>query len=532
MVPLLLGGVGLFLLGMTLMTDGLKVLAGDALQRVLVRFTGGPTRAMASGAALTALVQSSSATTLATIGFVSAGLLTFPQALGVILGANLGTTSTAWLVSLLGLKLSVSAIALPLVGLGALGRLLGRDRWAALGTAIAGFGLVFVGIDTLQAGMADLSSRIEPASLPGASLGGRLALVGIGAVMTFVMQSSSAAVATTLAGVHAGTIGLEQAAALVIGQNIGTTITAGIAAIGASIAARRTAVAHVMFNVLTGLIALALLPVFVELVAWLVDDGDPAVTLAGFHTAFNLLGVALFLPFTARFAEFIERVVRDRHPAAIRHLDATVSQIPGVAVEAARRSLIEIAHDLIAVTRDVAAPTPPSREVLADRCARASESLRVTQAFLGRLRTQSESPETHARHLSNLHAIDHLATLANESLRAPNSRSDEIALAPTAAMRTVLDPVEAWLADPSGSAPLAIVEEAAMSVRAQVREQRAATLGRAASGELDPALALAGLERMAWIDRVAHHAWRALAHLAPEPRPTASHESGAFPVAN
>lgn len=172
MLALLLGGIGLFLLGMTLLTDGLKVLAGDALRRVLARFTGGPTRAMLSGAALTALIQSSSATTLATIGFVSAGLLTFQQAVGLVFGANLGTTSTAWLVSLLGLKLSVSAVALPLVGVGALARLLARDRWAAAGTALSGFGLVFVGIDTLQAGMADLAAQIDPEALPGASLGG------------------------------------------------------------------------------------------------------------------------------------------------------------------------------------------------------------------------------------------------------------------------------------------------------------------------------------------------------------------------
>src|SRR5690606_13279944 len=141
-----IGGIGLFLLGMVLLTDGLKAVAGDALRRALERSVRGRLSAVASGTAVTVLVQSSSATTLATIGFVSAGLLAFPRAVGVLLGASLGTTSTGWLVSLLGLKLSVTALALPLVASGALLRLLGRERWAAGGLAMAGFGLIFVGI--------------------------------------------------------------------------------------------------------------------------------------------------------------------------------------------------------------------------------------------------------------------------------------------------------------------------------------------------------------------------------------------------
>jgi len=240
----MLGGIGLFLLGMILMTDGLKTAAGNALRKALARFTGGPLSALLSGATLTALVQSSSATTLATIGFVSAGILTFEQAVGVVFGANLGTTSTGWLVSLLGFKVSIAAFALPMVGAGALANLLGRGRWRAAGLAVAGFGLIFVGIDQLQVGMAGLATRLDPSMLPGDNLAGRLALVGLGVLMTVVMQSSSAAVATTLAALHAGTIGLDHAAALVIGQNVGTTVTAGLAAIGASTAARRTALAH------------------------------------------------------------------------------------------------------------------------------------------------------------------------------------------------------------------------------------------------------------------------------------------------
>ena len=529
MVPLLLGGIGLFLLGMTLLTDGLKVLAGDALRRVLIRFTGGPTRAVLSGAALTALVQSSSATTLATIGFVSAGLLTFPQALGVVLGANLGTTSTAWIVSLLGLKLSVSTLALPLVGIGALARILARDRWAAAGTAIAGFGLVFVGIDTLQAGMATLATRIDPGALPGASIGGRLVLVGIGAVMTVVMQSSSAAVTTTLAGVHAGTVSLDQAAALVIGQNIGTTVTAAIAAVGASIAARRTAVAHVLFNTITGAIALAILPLFIALVARGAGSRDPAIVLALFHTAFNVLGVVLFLPLLSRFAAGVIRLVPERGPVLTRRLDPTVTQVSAVAVEAARRTLLDIAVTLMEAARHLLVPPAarPRRDEHDAQLASAASALEATRRFLSRLRTESESAAVHARHLATLHAIDHLERML-AALRDPIARTDAgrgellevVELRDAARMlATVLGEATGELAAPEPHVPTAAVEAVAADLAARRRAERATTLERTARGEIDPETASVRLELMRWIDRLGYYAWRVAVHLDAHPAP-------------
>jgi phosphate:Na+ symporter len=338
----LIGGVGLFLLGMILLTDGLKAAAGDALRRLLTNFTGGPLKALLSGAGITALVQSSSATTLATIGFVSAGLLTFPQAVGVVFGANLGTTTTGWIVSLLGLKLQLSMLALPMVGAGVLLKLATGGRRASLGLAVAGFGLLFVGIDVLQGGMRDLAGRLDPAGLPGDTLSGRLLLVAIGAAMTVVMQSSSAALATTLAALGAGTIDLHHGAALVIGQNLGTTVTAAIAALGASVPAKRTAVAHIGFNLITGAVALAVLPLLLAAIGFVRDDPGGPATLAAFHTVINLLGVALLFPFIDRFAGAITRLVPERVALVTRNLDASVAAVPAVAVEATRRTLLEI----------------------------------------------------------------------------------------------------------------------------------------------------------------------------------------------
>ena len=227
-----LGGVGLFLLGMTVMTEGLKALAGSALRTVLSKAAATPLHGSFWGAIVTLLVQSSSATTMTTIGLVSAGLLTFPQGLGLVFGANIGTTGTGWLVALIGVRVWLTAAALPMIFVGALIKLLARGRISGMGAALAGFGLVLFGLTTLQQGMGGLAEQLHPADLPAVLAGpearwwsglfGVLVLVVVGLVMTALMQSSTAAVAVTLSAYHAGAVGLDQACALIIGQNIGT----------------------------------------------------------------------------------------------------------------------------------------------------------------------------------------------------------------------------------------------------------------------------------------------------------------------
>lgn len=506
MIATILGGVGLFLLGMVLMTDGLKAAAGGALRSGLARLTGGPVRGVAAGVAATALVQSSSATVLTTIGFVSAGLLTFPQAIGVILGANLGTTSTGWIVSLLGLKLSVGAIALPVVGVGAFLRLLTRGRAASIGLALAGFGLVFVGIDVLQQGMDTLSSRFDPSSFPSGGLLARLALVGIGIGMTVILQSSSAAVATTLTALHTGTIDLAQGAALVIGQNVGTTVTAALASIGASVPAKRTALVHIVFNVVAGVVAFVLLPAFLAIAGRQAAPGTS--WLAGFHTAFNAIGIVILLPLTGVLTRAIERVLPERGLPATRHLDESVAQVPAVAVEAARRATAEIAQVLFDPDSVVRAK-PDEAEILdADR------ALDRVRAFLARVRTSPEDAEVHRRHQSVLHAIDHLERL-REALLTPDHPTglqdpdvarlrQRVADALGRAARQVVGPPAdvAWLA----AASQAVAEER--------RAHRPELLQRTAEGEVDPDVTLARLEAMRRVDRVLYHVWRAAAHLA------------------
>jgi phosphate:Na+ symporter len=259
---------------------------------------------------------------MTTIGLVSAGLLTFPQGLGLVLGANVGTTGTGWLVALIGVRVSLAAAALPMIFVGALIKLLGRGRVSAAGAALAGFALVLFGLTTLQQGMGELAERLHPADLP-AVLGapgagwwsGSLALlmlIGVGLLMTAVMQSSTAAIAVTLSAHYAGAVGLDQACALIIGQNIGTATSSAMAAIGASSTAKRLALAYILFKLIAAVIALVLFPVVTPLLIRASSTIDGVTLLAGYHTAYNVVGVAVVLPLISKFTRFVERILPER----------------------------------------------------------------------------------------------------------------------------------------------------------------------------------------------------------------------------
>ncbi|MDM7456266.1 MAG: Na/Pi cotransporter family protein [Tepidimonas sp.] len=343
----LLGGLGLFIMGMELMTDGLRLAAGPALERILTASTRTRWRGLAAGILVTALVQSSSAVTVATIGFVNAGLLNLGQALWVLFGANVGTTMTGWIVALLGFGIKIDALALPLVGLGAGLRLSAPGtRRAALGTALVGFGLLFLGIDALKEAFDGLARRIElPAGIGWTMV---LAQLGIGLVLTVLMQSSSASLTVALSAAQADLISAQGAAAVVIGANIGTTVTAVIAAMGATANARRTASGHVVFNILTGVVALLLLPWLVhgllQIKAMLGLPPSPALTVAMFHTTFNILGVVLMWPLADRLTAWLQRRFgqAEEDEARPRHLDPTVVAVPVLALDALRRELARL----------------------------------------------------------------------------------------------------------------------------------------------------------------------------------------------
>lgn len=538
MIVSLLGGLGFFLLGMVLLTEGLKALAGEALRRILTRFVAGPASGVGWGALFTALVQSSTATTLTTVGFVSAGLLTFTQAVGVIFGANLGTTSTGWIVSQLGFKISLGAISPPLVFIGAGLRLLSRGRGAHIGTAVAGFGLLFVGIDMLQAGMAALATHITPEGLQLVGDGGgwvsRALLVGFGFLMTVIMQSSSASMATTLAAVASGAIGLEQAAALIIGQNVGTTPTAVAAAIGAPAAAKRAALAHVLFNALTAAVAFAALPLMlrgITSIAHGLGADDAPTVLAAFHTCFNVLGVALLLPIVGPFSRMIERIVREPAPRSTRFLTPAVAEVGPVALEAARRAVIQVMAE---ATREVArvlnGTSPLSTS--GDRLQEASSALAEVRRFVHDLARASQGKAEVCRQTTLLHATEHasrlIVALQEISRGDTNGRqfNDPIVAPSVKALKQVAqelsDLCEATsLKIGSGkeytdwplSAKVAQTGELSRQLANLRRVERRAALAEAAAGRLDPDAAVARVDTLLWLDRVAYHLWRATYHI-------------------
>lgn len=337
----LAGGVGLLLLGMRLLTDGLKLAAGHTLRNILARWTGTPARGLAAGALITAVVQSSSAATVATIGFVNAGLMSLKHAVLVIYGSNVGTTMTAWLVALVGFHVDVKAFALPAVGAGMVLRLIyGERRQGALGETLAGFGVFFIGIDILRTAFGGFGSGVPFEVMNAEGLAGLALFVGVGFALTLLMQSSSAALAITLAAAAGGALPLNLAAAAVIGANVGTTSTAALAVIGATPNAKRVAGAHVAFNLITGAVALLLLPLLLALLTWLREtlglDTRPATLLALFHTLFNLLGVVLMWPITGGLVRFLERRfhVAEEDEARPRYLDRNVVGTPVLAMHA------------------------------------------------------------------------------------------------------------------------------------------------------------------------------------------------------
>jgi phosphate:Na+ symporter len=524
----ILGGVGLFLLGMVLLTDGLKSVAGDSLRIVLSRFTGGPGRAFLTGIGITCLVQSSSATVLATIGFVSAGLLSFPQAVGVVLGAAVGTTSTGWIVSGLGLKFSVSIVAMPLVGLGALARLLTSGRLASAGIAFAGFGLIFIGIDVLRDGMEGLGTLLDPARFGGDHLLGRLLLIAVGIAMTVIVQSSSAAVVMTLAAFDAGTITIDQAGALVIGQSAGTAVTAAIATIGASVSARRTALAHIIFNVAAAALAFMLLPAFLLAArSYWVDGAISPIAIAAFHTTFTIATAVLVLPFTRPYARLISKLLRERGPILTSRLDPTVRSIPQVAVEAARLTLIDIARVVLGAGQSTLANVGPA--AISARLEAAESALIELRQFLTGVGAAAESESAHRGLVSTLHAMDHLSRLVGV-LRArhhvPDAEETNTAFARLGNITRLLD---AWLGSDHG-APPGEIETLARQIAELRRRQRISMLERTAAGHAAAGQALVSLDAMRWLDRIAYHLWRIAHHLqTPAPAAAATGEEAPEP---
>ena len=541
-----LGGVGLFLLGMTVMTAGLKALAGSALRTVLGKAAATPLRGALWGAIATLIVQSSSATTMTTIGLVSAGLLTFPQGLGLVFGANVGTTGTGWLVALIGVRVSLTAAALPMIFVGALVKLLGSGRISGAGAALAGFGLVLFGLTTLQQGMGGLAERLHPADLPAVLAGpgagwwvglfGALALVVVGLAMTAVMQSSTAAIALTLSAHYAGAIGLDQGCALIIGQNIGTATSSALAAIGASSTAKRLAVAYILFKLIAAVIALVLFPVVTPLMVRASSTVDGVTLLAAYHTAYNVIGVAVLLPLIDKFTRFVERLLPERGSPLTRCLDPSALATPIAAVEAVRRTVARALEAVCASVDAVLAAASGGGTVrpARDPVPEAADALRQAQVFISEVQGPPESDDEQRRLTSTLHALDHASRLAEAAGKeaefggvnggSVDGRAVQLCLDAMRSAAAVAGEVAALpdphrapdvLGAPTVSAEEALVEleHSAKALDDLQRAHRSETLSAVASGALTASDAMARVDTVRVFAALAHHAWRSAAHL-------------------
>ena len=370
----LFGAMGMFLYGMNLMSSGLQKAAGDRLRGFLSAMTSNPFKRVMTGVGITALIQSSSATTVMVVSFVNAGLLTLVQAIGVIMGANIGTTITAWMVSLLGFKADISILAVPLMLLGFLFSNSKKNQHKNIGELIVGFSLLFLGLSFMKESVPDLKQTPEVLEFvrqwSGYGFWSVLIFLGVGTVLTLILQSSSATMAITLIMLSMGWIPFPMACAMVLGENIGTTITANIAASVGNHSAKRAALSHTIFNVFGVIWALVLFWPFLGLVGRIIefmgfpnpaadgfavaDSDGPSSTatlygLSMLHTLFNLINTLILVWFTGLIATLVTKMVKDsdnkeEKPYRLKYINAGPLATPELATEQAIKEIIHFAQ--------------------------------------------------------------------------------------------------------------------------------------------------------------------------------------------
>ncbi len=332
-----LSGLGLFLYAMVLMETAMKEAAGRSFKKMLERSTSTLFRSIALGAFVTAVVQSSSIVSLIVLSLVGAGLITLKSAIGVIFGANLGTTFTAWLVAILGFKIKVESFALPMAGIGGFLILFFKDSKKILAFAkiILSLGILFLGLGYMKESMEVFAGEFDLKEYSQYSI---VAGVAIGFLITAIIQSSSASTAIFLTALYSKIITFEMAASLVIGANVGTTVTAILGAMGGVPDKKRLAAAHFVFNILTGVVALLILSKISYLILEVFGlKKDPTTALALFHSVFNLLGILLFAPFIGILAKFLNKFFKKTKKTNIKFIDKVPPDVPEVAIESLKK---------------------------------------------------------------------------------------------------------------------------------------------------------------------------------------------------
>ncbi|MEA2100912.1 MAG: Na/Pi symporter [Campylobacterota bacterium] len=345
----IIAGVAVFLIGMVFMEDGFKLFSGGMLENILKKSTSNVPRAIGTGFLATSLVQSSSLISIIIISFLSAELITLSGAIGVVFGSNIGTTTTAWIVSAFGVKIKIAQFAMPMLIFGVIFRFNKHKTYQGLGNILVGLGFVFLGISFMKDGFDALKNGLDLAQFAMDGYLGVLVYVLIGAFATVVIQSSSATMALIITALATNQILYFNALELAIGANIGTTVTAVIGSLASNKNGKRLAVAHFIFNMVTGFIAIVFLYQLADIVTSLsstigIADDDYAMQLALFHTIFNIIGVLVVAPFTSKLVKFLEGLFVDKREDITRakYLDKAVIEVPEVATLALKKEIIHL----------------------------------------------------------------------------------------------------------------------------------------------------------------------------------------------
>ena len=346
----LAAGLGLFLFGMHELEEALKRLAGRSFKRFLRHYTAKPMRGVLAGAATTAALQSSSVVSLIVLAFVGTGVITLASAIGIVFGSNLGTTATGWIVATVGFKLDIEALALPLIAIGGFGVVWSASgtRRAGLSHFVAGLGLMLMGLEFMKSGALIATEFFDPAQLAGYPL---IVFLVTGLLLTAIIQSSSATIMITLSALYAGAINLESAAAIAIGADLGTTITAMLGALAGSTDKKRVAAAIVLFNVVADTIAFLLLKPLLFVVTGVLGIADPLFALVAFHSMFNLVGIVIFLPWIRQLSSWLEGRFVDDEPAMLRHIRPEIAEVPEAAVENVCRETLRLIDQAAALNQ-------------------------------------------------------------------------------------------------------------------------------------------------------------------------------------
>lgn len=352
-------GVAIFLFGMLSLEEGFKTFTGGTLEKILKKSTDKLWKSMTFGVVTTSIMQSSSLVSVITISFLSAGLLELTSAIGIIFGANLGTTTGAWLVAGFGLKVNLSSYAMPMLVFGVILIFQQAKNLKGVGYVLAGLGFLFLGIHYMKEGFDSFGQTINLADYAMTGYAGVFAFAGIGILATVVMQSSHATLVLILAALASQQVSYENALALAIGSNVGTTITAIIGSLGSGTDGKRLALAHLVFNVVTGLIAILGIYQLMQAVGWIsshlgIDADNYTLQLAVFHTVFNLIGIIVMLPVLKLLVKFLEKIILDDEVEVElpRYLNKASMGVADAAVEAAKKETIRLYDLAVEVIND------------------------------------------------------------------------------------------------------------------------------------------------------------------------------------